>query len=191
MIHFLKTKAEQNLAWSSSCGKDLCHWSSLVHSGLRIQHSHWGGPGRCCGMGSILGPGTSTCCRCATPHPYTFIFIGRLSYCVFKEVWELIFIQYLVCARHCMGLCVCVTSLNPSSSPILRLKAISWPSPPFSSFPPYSGYFSQLLCDYTGDLTNLRARYVHGYVLGRFLNFFSFDVLGLHLWHMEVPRPGV
>ena len=32
-------------------------------SGLRIQCCH------CCGMGSILGPGTSTCCGCDPPAP--------------------------------------------------------------------------------------------------------------------------
>lgn len=37
-------------------------------SGLKIQFvTDLCGSGRCCGARSILGPGTSLCCKCGTP----------------------------------------------------------------------------------------------------------------------------
>ena len=39
----------------------------LWHSQLRIWHCHCGGLSRCCYMGSVPGPGTSSRCRCAPP----------------------------------------------------------------------------------------------------------------------------
>ena len=35
----------------------------MWHSGLRIWHCHCNGSGGCCGVGSIPGPGTSTCLK--------------------------------------------------------------------------------------------------------------------------------
>ena len=40
-------------------------WSSLWHSGIWIQHCHCYGSSYSCGVGSIPGPGTSTCHECS------------------------------------------------------------------------------------------------------------------------------
>ena len=47
--------------WTTESNRGVPLW----HSGSKTQHSHCGGSGCCCGMGSIPGLGTSLCLRCS------------------------------------------------------------------------------------------------------------------------------
>ena len=53
-----------NLKWNKTFKKKKIPGVSLWHSQLRIWHCHCSGSGHCCGMGLILGPGTSACHGC-------------------------------------------------------------------------------------------------------------------------------